>query len=115
MKEIRAFVREDRAGNVAVGLTNAGFDFSVLDVRRVVHGLDRARYDYSVALGGEYEKTVRFEIVCADDVVERIVAIVEQAAHTGRHGDGMIFVAGIEEALRISTGERGDDALRDRP
>lgn len=115
MKEIRAFVREQRASNVASALANAGFGFSALDVRRVVHGLDRAQYDYSVALGGEYEKTVRFEIVCADSDVDRLVALVERVAHTGRHGDGMIFVAAIEDAVRISTGERGDDALRERP
>lgn len=112
MKEIRAFVREERAGQVAEALAKAGCEFSVLDVQRIARGLARSEYDYSVTLGGEYEKIVKIEVVCADDDLERLLVLVEQAAHTGKRGDGMIFVAPIEDALRISSGQRGDAALR---
>lgn len=111
MKEIRAFVRDDRVGQVTEALAKASFDFSVLDVQRVARGLARSEYDYSVALGAEYEKTVRIEVVCADADVEQVVTLVQTAAHTGRRGDGMIFIAPIDDALRISSGRRGDAAL----
>ena len=111
MKEIRAYVREARGEHVAAVLAQEGFDCTVLDVRRIAHGLARSAYDYSVSLGSEYEKIVRIEVVCSDADAERLVDLVRQAATTGKRGDGMIFVAPIDDALRISSGQRGEAAL----
>ncbi len=47
----------------------------------------------------------------AEDVVERAVEAIVNAARTGRIGDGKIFVSSIEEVIRIRTGERGEDAI----
>jgi len=49
--------------------------------------------------------------VMEDSMVERAVEAIQQAAHTGRIGDGKIFVSTIDEALRIRTGEKGKDAI----
>ena len=46
-----------------------------------------------------------------DALVERAIEAIQKAAHTGRIGDGKIFVSSIEEAIRIRTGERGTDAI----
>jgi nitrogen regulatory protein P-II 1 len=46
-----------------------------------------------------------------DSLVERAVEAIQQAAHTGRIGDGKIFVSNIDEAIRIRTGEKGKDAI----
>jgi nitrogen regulatory protein P-II 1 len=46
-----------------------------------------------------------------DALVERAVEAIQQAAHTGRIGDGKIFVTNVDEAIRIRTGERGPDAI----
>jgi nitrogen regulatory protein P-II 1 len=46
-----------------------------------------------------------------DSMVERAVEAIQQAAHTGRIGDGKIFVSTIDEAIRIRTGEKGADAI----
>jgi nitrogen regulatory protein P-II 1 len=54
---------------------------------------------------------VKIEIVMDDALVERAVEAIQQAAHTGRIGDGKIFVSAIEEVIRIRTGERGSDAI----
>jgi len=54
---------------------------------------------------------VKIEVVCEDDVVERAVEAIVNAARTGRIGDGKIFVSSIEEVIRIRTGERGEDAI----
>ena len=54
---------------------------------------------------------VKVEVVLDDALAERAVEAIQQAAHTGRIGDGKIFVTAIDEAIRIRTGERGSDAL----
>lgn len=54
---------------------------------------------------------VRLEAVCPDDVVEEAIAAIERNAHTGLRGDGKIYVTHVEQAVRISTGERGEAAM----
>ena len=54
---------------------------------------------------------VKLEVVLDDSLVERAVEAIEQAARTGRIGDGKIFVSAIEEAIRIRTGESGAEAV----
>jgi len=54
---------------------------------------------------------VKIEIVLDDGQVERAIEAIQQAARTGRIGDGKIFVSNIEEAIRIRTGETGVDAI----
>jgi len=54
---------------------------------------------------------VKIEIVVDDAQVERAVEAIQKAAHTGKIGDGKIFVTPVEQALRIRTGETGSNAL----
>ena len=54
---------------------------------------------------------VKIEVVLDDAMVDRAIEAIQQAAHTGRIGDGKIFVTNVEEAIRIRTGERGKDAI----
>lgn len=54
---------------------------------------------------------VKLEVFTPDEQVEEIVGLLQAAAHTGRIGDGKIFVWPVEEAVRIRTGERGKRAL----
>jgi len=54
---------------------------------------------------------VKIEIVVDDGMLERAVEAIPQAAQTGRIGDGKIFITPVEEAIRVRTGERGDDAI----
>ena len=53
----------------------------------------------------------KIEVVCDDNLVERAVEAITNAARTGRIGDGKIFVIPVEDAVRIRTGERGHDAI----
>jgi nitrogen regulatory protein P-II 1 len=59
----------------------------------------------------EMTHKLRLEIACHDEEVETIVEAIYKSAHTGRRGDGKIFVLPILDALRIKTGERGPAAL----
>jgi nitrogen regulatory protein P-II 1 len=54
---------------------------------------------------------VKIEVVLPDEQVERAIDAIIQAAKTDKIGDGKIFVSSIEQAIRIRTGESGDDAL----
>jgi nitrogen regulatory protein P-II 1 len=62
----------------------------------------------------EMSPQARVEIACHDEEAEGIVQAIYKSAHTGQRGDGKIFVFSITDALRIKTGERGDDALGPR-
>jgi nitrogen regulatory protein P-II 1 len=80
-----------------------------------VKGFGRQKGHTELYRGAEYVvdflPKIKIEVVVPDDRVEDVVAAISDSAHTGRIGDGKIFVAPIEEAVRIRTGERGDDAL----
>ena len=112
MKEIKAYVRATMANRVVEALTAAGcVDFSIVEARRVIPGLAPEAYSFSVELGDRFESIMKFELVCRDESVERPVEAIRHAARTGRHGDGVIFVSDIEDALHISDGVRGPQAL----
>ncbi len=54
---------------------------------------------------------IKLEVICHDDLVDDVICAIERAAHTGLKSDGKIYVASIEQAIRISTGERGEGAV----
>lgn len=78
-------------------------------------GFGRQKGHTELYRGAEYVvdflPKVKLEIVVEDTLVERAIEAIQQAAHTGRIGDGKIFVSSLEDAIRIRTGERGNDAI----
>ena len=54
---------------------------------------------------------VKLEVVVADDILDAVIEAIEKAAKTGKIGDGKVFVYKVEQALRIRTGETGEEAL----
>jgi nitrogen regulatory protein PII len=55
---------------------------------------------------------VRIEVFCANEIVEKVVDAIEAEGRTGLRGDGKIYISSIEQAIRISTGERGPESSR---
>ena len=84
---------------------------TVTDVR----GFGRQRGHKEVYRGAEYQvdfvSKVKIEIVIDDDLLDQALEVIQQAAKTGKIGDGKIFVSSIENAIRIRTGESGGSAL----
>ncbi len=80
-----------------------------------VQGYGRQKGHTEVYRGAEYAvdfvPKVRVEVAVDDDVVERVVQAVVDAAHTGKIGDGKVWVVPVETVVRVRTGERGPDAL----
>ena len=112
MKKIECVIRPIKIDEVKVALEAIGVvGMTVADVRG--YGKQRGRTEkyrgntYVVNLLPK----VKLEIVVPDDRAEDVVEIVLDAARTGEIGDGKIFVSTVEEAVRIRTGERGDEAL----
>jgi nitrogen regulatory protein P-II 1 len=112
MKKIEAIVRHFKLEDVKNALNQAGLQgMTASEVR----GFGRQRGHKETYRGAEYTvdflPKVKIEVVMEDSLVERAVEAIQHAAHTGRIGDGKIFVVTIEEAIRIRTGERGKDAI----
>ena len=77
---------------------------------RVAPDAERGHYlDNDVELG--FAAKTKIEIVCHDEESNGIVDLIRQTAHTGRHGDGKIFVSPVTEAVSIRTGEKGESIL----
>ena len=80
-----------------------------------VKGFGRQKGHTELYRGAEYVvdflPKIRIEVACADEMAEKAAKALTDAAHTGRIGDGKIFVLPVEEAIRIRTGESGEAAL----
>lgn len=107
MKEIKAYIKPHKLAAVTLALRGVdGFPgMSVVDVR----GFGRAVACQSDV--SDYLPHAKIEINCRDGQVKGIVSVIEKFAHTGLHGDGKIYVSDIKTAVRISTGERGKNAI----
>lgn len=113
MKEVNAYIRHALVGKVIDVLQHAGFrDMTLLDGKGVTRGLPKEDYDYSLELAEQYINVVKLEIVCRDQDADEIVRIIRTSAHTGKPGDGLVFVKPVDHAVRISTeGEDSEGAL----
>jgi nitrogen regulatory protein P-II 2 len=80
-----------------------------------VKGFGRQKGHTEVYRGAEYVvdflPKVKIEVAVRDDVAEQVVDAITQAAGTGKIGDGKIFVSTLDDAIRIRTGEHGEDAV----
>ena len=112
MKLVSAIIKPFKLDEVRDALTGVGV--SGLTVSEV-KGFGRQKGQTEIYRGAEYAVSflpkVKIEVVIDDALVERAVETIRKAAGTGKIGDGKIFVTGIEQAIRIRTGESGAEAL----
>jgi nitrogen regulatory protein P-II 1 len=112
VKKVEAIIKPFKLDEVKEALNEIGIQgITVCEVK----GFGRQKGHTELYRGAEYVvdfiPKIKMEIIVADDVVAKVLEVVEQAAKTGRIGDGKIFVTPVEEVIRIRTGERGVDAL----
>lgn len=112
MKKIEAIIKPFKLDEVKEALHEVGIQgITVTEAK----GFGRQKGHTELYRGAEYVvdflPKVKIEVVMDDSLVERAVEAIQQSAHTGRIGDGKIFVTTVEEAVRIRTGERGKDAI----
>ncbi|MDA0663247.1 MAG: P-II family nitrogen regulator [Proteobacteria bacterium] len=112
MKMVMAVVKPHKLDAVREALTGMGIDgMTVTEVR----GYGRQKGHTEIYRGAEYAVNflpkVKIEVAIGDDMVEQVVEAIQGAAHTGKIGDGKVFVYDMGRAVRIRTGETGEDAL----
>ncbi len=112
MKKVEAIIKPFKLDEVKEALHEVGIKgITVTEAK----GFGRQKGHTELYRGAEYVvdflPKVKIEVVMEESMVERAVEAIQQAAHTGRIGDGKIFVSTIDEAIRIRTGERGPDAI----
>ena len=112
MKKIEAIIKPFKLDEVKEALQEIGLQgITVTEAK----GFGRQKGHTELYRGAEYVvdflPKVKLEVVVEDDLADRTVEAIENAARTGRIGDGKIFVFAIEQAVRIRTGDRGPDAI----
>lgn len=112
MKYIIAIIKPFRLDEVRAALTELGVQgMTVSDVR----GFGRQKGHTEIYRGAEYQidflPKTKIEVAVSDALAERVVETIERAARSEKIGDGKIFVLDLASAVRIRTGEHGDDAL----
>ena len=112
MKKIEAIIKPFKLDEVKEALNEIGIQgMTVSEVK----GFGRQKGHTELYRGAEYVvdfiPKIKLEIVTGDDIVTKVVETIEQAAKTGRIGDGKIFITPVDEIVRIRTGERGQDAI----
>jgi nitrogen regulatory protein P-II 1 len=112
MKKIEAIIKPFKLEDVKDALSALSVEgMTVTEVK----GFGRQKGHKEIYRGAEYVvdflPKVKVEIVIEAGKVEQVVAAIREAAHTGKIGDGKIFVSAVEESVRIRTGERGAEAI----
>ena len=112
MRKVEAIIKPFKLDEVKEALQGIGIQgMTVTEVK----GFGRQKGHTELYRGAEYVvdflPKVKVEVVVEDDLADRTVEAIENAARTGRIGDGKIFVFAIEQAVRIRTGDRGPDAI----
>ena len=112
MKKIEAVIKPFKLDEVKGALHEVGLQgITVTEAK----GFGRQKGHTELYRGAEYVvdflPKVKIEIVLEDNLVERAIEAITQAARTGRIGDGKIFVSSVEQAIRIRTGETGGEAI----
>ncbi len=112
MKKIEAIIKPFKLDDVVDALSEIGVEgVSVCEIR----GFGRQKGRTEIYKGAEYVvdflPKIKLEIVIPDGLVDSAMEAIRAAAHTGKIGDGKIFVIPVESALRIRTGERDDEAI----
>jgi nitrogen regulatory protein P-II 2 len=112
MKLVKAIIKPFKLDDVRQALSDIGVQgITVSEVK----GFGRQKGHTELYRGAEYRvdflPKVKIETVITDGEVDKVIAAIRSAASTGKIGDGKIFVVPVEQAIRIRTGESGNDAL----
>ncbi len=112
MRKIEAIIKPFKLDEVKEALHGIGIQgMTVTEVK----GFGRQKGHTELYRGAEYVvdflPKIKIEIAVSDEMSDKAVQAIVEAANTGRIGDGKIFVLPVEEAIRIRTGERGGDAV----
>ena len=113
MKKIEAIIKPFKLSAVKDALHEIGLSgMTVVDVK----GFGRQRgssggLDNNQEYDDEFHAKIKIEIIVQDNIAEKAMESIKNAAYSGKIGDGKIFVSNIEQVMRIRTGEKGSEAV----
>jgi nitrogen regulatory protein PII len=112
MKKVEAIIKPFKLDEVKEALNEVGIQgMTITEVK----GYGRQKGHKEIYRGAEYVvdfiPKIKIEIVVPDELLERVVEKIQSSAHTGKLGDGKIFIRSVEQAIRVRTGETGDSAI----
>jgi|TARA_B110000037_G_scaffold45844_1_gene56121 nitrogen regulatory protein PII len=112
MKKIEAIIKPFKLDEVREALSAIGImGLTATEVK----GFGRQKGHTELYRGAEYVvdflPKVKLDIIVTDEMVDSVVESITKTAHTGKIGDGKIFIINVEDAIRIRTGEKGDEAV----
>jgi nitrogen regulatory protein PII len=112
MKKIEAIIKPFKLDEVKEALSDIGVSgLTVFEVK----GFGRQKGHTELYRGAEYVvdflPKIKLEFIINDEILEEVIETIKSSAHTGKIGDGKIFVSNIEEIIRIRTGEKNSDAI----
>lgn len=112
MKLVSAIIKPFKLDDVREALSEIGVQgITVTEVK----GFGRQKGHTELYRGAEYVvdflPKVKIEVGISDDMLEQVIESISKAANTGKIGDGKIFVTALDQAIRIRTGETGEDAI----
>jgi nitrogen regulatory protein PII len=112
MKKVEAVIKPFKLDDVKEALNEIGIQGMTISE---VKGYGRQKGHKEIYRGAEYVvdfiPKIKLEIIVEAKWVDQVVEKIQQAAHTGKLGDGKIFILPVEEAVRVRTGEKGKDAI----
>jgi nitrogen regulatory protein PII len=112
MKQIKAIIKPFRLEDVTSAILKLGIQGMTISE---VKGFGRQKGHKEIHRGAEYivdfNPKIELSIFTADDMVSNIVETIKETAGKGQIGDGKIFIAPVEKAIRIRTGEENEDAI----
>ncbi len=113
MKEIKAYIKSHKLLDVTFALHHVKelTGMSVVDVRGFGRSRAQKAFKGMDCSPDDYEPYTKIEVVCRDGLVDEIVSVIKKTAYTGLRGDGKIYISNIEKAIRIESGEEGEDAV----
>ncbi len=112
MKKLECIIRPHKLEEVREALDKVDVHgMTVTEVQGFGRQKGHTEHYRGVEYKAEFQPKVKVEILVRDDQVESTIKAVQEAAKTGKFGDGKIFLIGVEDILRIRTGDRGEQAL----
>ncbi len=112
MKMITAIIKPFKLDDVREALSDMGIHGMTIEE---VKGFGRQKGHTELYRGAEYVidfvPKIKIQVACGDEVLEQLVEAIRSAANTNKIGDGKIFVADLDQVVRIRTGETGADAI----
>lgn len=113
MKKIEAYIRPEKLEDIKEIMDELNLNgLSILQVMGCGNQKGWTEFVRGAEVDYNFLTKIKIEMVVADDQVEAVISAISKKAYTGEYGDGKLFISDIQDAVRIRTGERGEDAIK---